>query len=165
MLLVSSILPSIPCSMTVGFALVNPLSFILLCLAGWISREQRDTIDYLQEEIKVLKEILGKKPRFTDRKPRRLAVKAKKIRFRCLKDIANLTTCDRGRDSPEACGANLIIRPHFRQLSGNKSLAFLPVHSDIQSARPLQILSGSTARFRRLDDCGVHCRTSCISRC
>ena len=50
----------------VGFGPVKPLSLILLCLAGWINREQQDTIDYLQEEIKVLKEILGKKPRFTD---------------------------------------------------------------------------------------------------
>lgn len=56
---------------------MNPLSFILLCLAGWINREQQDTIEYLQDEIKVLKEILSKKPRFNDWQRRRLAVKAK----------------------------------------------------------------------------------------
>ena len=86
---------------------MNPLSFILLCLAGWINREQQDTIDYLQEEIKVLKEILGKKPRFTDRQRRRLAVKAKKIRFSSLKEIANLAT-------PHT------LRVWFRKLAGSK---------------------------------------------
>lgn len=33
---------------------VNHLKFILLCLAGWINREQQATIEYLQEEINVL---------------------------------------------------------------------------------------------------------------
>ncbi|MFT4586593.1 MAG: hypothetical protein ACI9VS_002598 [Candidatus Binatia bacterium] len=36
---------------------MNPLKFILLCLAGWIQREQQDVIEYLKEEIRVLKEI------------------------------------------------------------------------------------------------------------
>ena len=99
--------PSFPGSKPVESAPVNPLSFILLCLADWINQEQQDTINCLQEAIKVLKEILGKKPRFTDRQRRRLAVKTKKIRFRYLKEIANLA-------SPRT------LRIWFRILAGNK---------------------------------------------
>ena len=71
---------------------MNPYEFILLCLAGWINREQQTVIEYLQEEIRVLKEIHGKRPRFKDRQRRRLAAKARKLRFSRLKEIANLAT-------------------------------------------------------------------------
>jgi hypothetical protein len=39
---------------------MNPLAFLLLCLAGWMNRNQQDAIEYLPEEISVLKELLGK---------------------------------------------------------------------------------------------------------
>jgi hypothetical protein len=71
---------------------MNPYKFILLCLAGWINREQQAVIEYLQEEIRMLKEIHGKRPRFNDRQRRRLAAKARKLRFSRLKEIANLAT-------------------------------------------------------------------------
>ena len=48
---------------------MNPSKFILLCLAGWINREQQAVIEYLQEEIRMLKEIHGKRPRFNDQPP------------------------------------------------------------------------------------------------
>jgi len=35
--------------------------FILLCLAGWINREQQAVIEYLQEEVRVLKGIHGRR--------------------------------------------------------------------------------------------------------
>ena len=38
----------------------------MICLAGWINRNQQNDIEYLQEEVKVLKEQLGKRPRFND---------------------------------------------------------------------------------------------------
>jgi hypothetical protein len=45
----------------VGYnAAVNPIKFILLCLAGWINREQQAVIEYLLEEVRVLKQIHGK---------------------------------------------------------------------------------------------------------
>ena len=72
--------------------LMNPLRFILLCLAGWVNCEQQAVIEYLLEEIRVLKEIHGKRPRFSDAQRRRLAAKAKKIRYGKLKEIANLAT-------------------------------------------------------------------------
>jgi len=34
---------------------VNHLQFFLLCLAGWVNRNQQNAIEYLQEEVKVLK--------------------------------------------------------------------------------------------------------------
>ena len=71
---------------------MNPLQFILLCLAGWINRQQQAVIEYLQEEIRVLKEIHGKRLRFNDQQRRRLAAKAKKIRFGKLGQIANIAT-------------------------------------------------------------------------
>ena len=71
---------------------VNPLQFFLLCLAGWINRNQQNAIEYLQEEVKVLKEQLGKKPRFHDDQRRRLALKAKKVGLKGLKEIAAIAT-------------------------------------------------------------------------
>lgn len=71
---------------------MNPLKFILVCLAGWIQREQQAVIEYLQEEIRVLKEIHGRRLRFDDDQRRRLAAKAKKIRFGRLKEIVGVVT-------------------------------------------------------------------------
>ncbi len=53
--------------------LMNPMRFIVLCLAGWVNREQQAVFEYLLEEIRVLKEIHGKKPRFNMAQRRRLA--------------------------------------------------------------------------------------------
>ena len=45
---------------------MRPLPFLLVCLAGWMNRHQQTVIAYLQEEIRVLQEQLGKRPRFND---------------------------------------------------------------------------------------------------
>jgi len=58
---------------------VNALQLLLICLAGWINRNQQNVIEYLQEEVRVLREQLGKRPRFNDDQRRRLAAKAKRI--------------------------------------------------------------------------------------
>jgi hypothetical protein len=71
---------------------VNQLQFFLLCLADWINRNQQNVIEYLQEEVKVLKEQLGKKTRFNDAQRRRLAVKTKKLGLEGLKPIAAIAT-------------------------------------------------------------------------
>jgi hypothetical protein len=39
--------------------LCHPLRILLVALAGWINQQQRDIIDYLQEENRVLREQLG----------------------------------------------------------------------------------------------------------
>jgi hypothetical protein len=64
----------------------------MICLAGWINRNQQNDIEYLQEEVKVLKEQLGKRPRFNDAQRRRLAAKAKKLGLQRLKNIAAVAT-------------------------------------------------------------------------
>ena len=71
---------------------VNHLQLFLICLAGWINRNQQNVIEYLQEEVQVLREQLGKKPRFSDDQRRRLATKAKKIGLQRLKEIAAIVT-------------------------------------------------------------------------
>lgn len=71
---------------------MNPNQFVLFALAGWINREQQAVIEYLQEEVRVLKEIHGKRPRLTDRQRRRLAAKAKKLRYSQLKEIVGIAS-------------------------------------------------------------------------
>lgn len=71
---------------------MKPFHFVLLCLAGWINREQQSVIKYLQEEVKVLKEVHGKRPRLTDRQRKRLAAKARKLRFSQLEEVAGIAS-------------------------------------------------------------------------
>ena len=55
-------------------SLSHPLQFVLVALARWINQQQRDVIDYLQEDNRVLREQLGgRRLRFTDDQRRRLA--------------------------------------------------------------------------------------------
>ena len=72
---------------------MDAFKLILVLLAGWMNRQQQHVIEYLQEEIRVLKEQQGTgRPRFTDDQRARLARKAKRIRFGRLKEVANLVT-------------------------------------------------------------------------
>jgi transposase InsO family protein len=71
---------------------VNQLQLLLLCLAGWINRNQQQVIEYLQEEVRVLKEQLGKRPRFNDEQRRRLAAKARKIHPQRLQWLSTLVS-------------------------------------------------------------------------
>jgi hypothetical protein len=48
---------------------MNPFVFLVICVAGWMDRDHLGVIEYLQEEIRELKELLGKKPRFNDVQP------------------------------------------------------------------------------------------------
>ena len=60
-----------------------------------MNQQQRDVIDYLQEENRVLREQLGpRRLRFTDAQRRRLAAKAKTLGRRVLKEIATIVTPD-----------------------------------------------------------------------
>jgi len=61
-------------------SLSQPLQFVLVALAGWVNQEQRDVIDYLQEENRVLREQLGaRRLRFTDNQRRRFAARARTL--------------------------------------------------------------------------------------
>ena len=71
---------------------MNPFAFMVLCTAGWMNRNQQSVIEYLQEEVRVLKELLGKKPRFNDEQRRRLASKANRLGRQRLERFASLVT-------------------------------------------------------------------------
>jgi putative transposase len=73
----------------------HPLRFLLVALAGWINQQQREVIEYLQAENRVLREQLG--PRhllFTDDQRVRLAAKAKQLGRRALREIGTIVTPD-----------------------------------------------------------------------
>jgi hypothetical protein len=43
------------------------IKLMVVALAGWINQQQEDVIDYLREEVRILKELQGKKRlRFAD---------------------------------------------------------------------------------------------------
>ena len=72
---------------------MNAMTLIAVALAGWMNRQQQDVIEYLREEVRVLKELQGnRRMRFTDGQRRRLARKAKRIGFGRLKEIVGLVT-------------------------------------------------------------------------
>ena len=73
---------------------MNPLSFLLVCFAGWMNPRQQAVIEYLQEEVRVLREQLGKPPHFTDDQGRRLAVKGKSVGRKGLLQFASIVTPD-----------------------------------------------------------------------
>ena len=76
-------------------SLSHPLRFLLVALAGWIHQQQRDVIDYLQAENRVLREQLGpRRLRFTDDQRVRLAAKAKRLPRRVLRDLVSIVSPD-----------------------------------------------------------------------
>ena len=78
---------------TLNHPTVNPFTLLLICLAGWLNRHQQDVIVYLQEEIRVLTELLGKQTRFNDHhRRRRLAGKGKRLGRKTLDRFATLVT-------------------------------------------------------------------------
>ena len=69
------------------------IKLTLVSLAGWMNQQQQGVIEYLQEEVRVLRELQrGKRLRFTDDQRARLARKAKRIKFGRLKEIASVVT-------------------------------------------------------------------------
>ena len=71
----------------------NPFQFVVIVLAGWMSQRQRNVIEYLREENRVLSEQLGdRRLRFNDDQRRRLAVRAKGLGRKLLMEIATLVT-------------------------------------------------------------------------
>src|ERR1700704_4836884 len=75
-----------------GFASVQ---FLLVALAGWVNQQQREVIDYLQAENRVLREQLGARPlRFTDDQRILLAAKAKNLGRRALREIGTIVSPD-----------------------------------------------------------------------
>jgi transposase InsO family protein len=66
---------------------------MLISVAGWMNQQQRDAIDYLREENRVLRELIGdKRLLLNDDQRRRLAAKAKGIGRRMLTQVATIVT-------------------------------------------------------------------------
>ena len=72
-----------------------PLRFLLVAIAGWIHQQQRDVIDYLQEENRVLREQIGpRRLRCSNDQRIRLAAKAKTLGRRTLTGLKTIVTPD-----------------------------------------------------------------------
>jgi putative transposase len=73
--------------------ILNPFSFLVISLAGWLNQSQQQIIEYLIEENCILREQIGRRRlRFTDNQRRRLAAKAKQPGRRVLAQIATIVT-------------------------------------------------------------------------
>ncbi|HUU97044.1 MAG TPA: helix-turn-helix domain-containing protein [Phycisphaerae bacterium] len=74
---------------------MQPWQPLLVILAGWVNRQQQQVIEYLRTENRVLKEKRGKRRiLLNDDQRRRLAVKAKVLGRKVLKEIGALVTPD-----------------------------------------------------------------------
>ena len=73
----------------------HALQFLLAVFSGWVNRHQREIIDYLMEENRVLREQLGgRRLRLNDDQRRRLAVKGKVLGRKVLGQVAGIVTPD-----------------------------------------------------------------------
>jgi hypothetical protein len=71
------------------------LHLIVAALFGWLEREQRDVIEFLREENRVLKtQLQGRRLRLNDDERRRLAVIGQRLGRRILADVATIVTPD-----------------------------------------------------------------------
>ena len=74
---------------------LNPWHILLLTTAGWMKREQRAVVEYLKEENRVLRELLGtERPRFSDDHRRRLAALGKVLGRKLLSTCRCIVTPD-----------------------------------------------------------------------
>lgn len=68
---------------------------LAVLLAGWLSQQQQDAIEYLREENRVLREQLGgRRIRLNDDQRRRLAAKGKALGRRLLDQVCTIVTPD-----------------------------------------------------------------------
>lgn len=74
-------------------AALDPFSFVVISIAGWMNQHQQHLIDYLIEENRVLREQVGnRRLRFTDNQRRRLAAKAKRLGRKLLAELETIVT-------------------------------------------------------------------------
>ena len=72
-----------------------PLHLIVAALLGWFAREQREVIEFLRAENRVLKaQLHGRRLRLTDDERHRLAVLAHRLGRRLLKGVTTIVTPD-----------------------------------------------------------------------
>jgi putative transposase len=74
-------------------ARLDPFSFLVVSVAGWLNQRQQQVIAYLVEENRVLREQIGHhRLRLTDNQRRRRAAKAKKLGRKVLAEVATIVT-------------------------------------------------------------------------
>jgi transposase InsO family protein len=74
---------------------LSPWNLLLIAIAAWMNRDQAAVVEYLKEENRVLRELLGKKRlRLNDGQRRRLAVLGKALGRRLLSTCCNIVTPD-----------------------------------------------------------------------
>ena len=74
-------------------AILDPFSFVVISIAGWMNQHQQLVIEYLSEENRVLREQIGKhRIRFSDDQRCRLAAKAKQLSRKVLRQVATIVT-------------------------------------------------------------------------
>ena len=74
-------------------ARLDPFSFLIVSIAGWMNQRQHRVIEYLIEENRVFREQMGnRRVRFSDDQRRRLAAKAKKLGRKLLAEITTIVT-------------------------------------------------------------------------
>src|SRR6185503_6671471 len=74
-------------------ARLDPFSFLVVSIAGWLNQRQQQVVEYLVEENRVLREQIGnRRLRFSDNQRRRLAAKAKKLGRKVLAQVATIVT-------------------------------------------------------------------------
>lgn len=72
---------------------LDPLSFVVISIAGWMNQHQRHVIEYVVEENRVLREQIGdRRLRFSDDQRRRLAARAKKLGRELFAQVATIVT-------------------------------------------------------------------------
>jgi hypothetical protein len=75
--------------------MLDPVQFVLVAIGGWMNQRQQQTIEYLREENRVLREQLGnRRVRLNDDQRRRLAFRAKGLGRKLLVEVATLVTPD-----------------------------------------------------------------------
>jgi hypothetical protein len=82
---------------------LDPFTFLVVSISGWINQRQQQVIEYLIEENRVLREQIGnRRMRFSNDQRCRLAAKAKKLGRRILAQVvcmANSCSCRDWRPS------------------------------------------------------------------
>jgi len=74
---------------------LDPFRFLLMAVSGWMNRQQMELIDYPREENRVLREQLAERRlRFNDDQRRRLAVWAKGLGSKVLREMATIVTSE-----------------------------------------------------------------------
>ena len=74
---------------------LSVLRLLLLTVAGWLDRREREALAYLIEENRLLrKQVGGRRLRFTDDDRWRLAMRAHRLGRKALRDLATIVTPD-----------------------------------------------------------------------